>query len=76
MELNKIFAIIGGVVLLIVGISVTVFFSTTGSTTGGDNREIDSDTIQFNKMIKISLQLYSCVSVCGHFEILPHLKFT
>ena len=44
MELNKIFAIIGGVVLLIVGISVTVFFSTTGSTTGGDNREKDSDT--------------------------------
>ena len=42
MELNKILAIIGGVVLLIVGISVTVFFSTTGSTTAGG--EIDSNT--------------------------------
>ncbi len=46
MELNKILAIIGGVVLIIAGIGVTVFFSTTGSTTatGGENREIDSDT--------------------------------
>ena len=47
MEFNKILAIIGGVVLLIVGISVTVFFSTAGPTTAtaGKNREIGSNTI-------------------------------
>ena len=43
---STIIAITGGVVLIIVGIIITVYFSVTGSTTaGGENIEIDSNTI-------------------------------
>ena len=48
---STIIAITGGVVLIIVGIIVTVYFSVTGSTTvtGGENIEIDTNNYSVEK---------------------------
>ena len=62
---STIIAITGGVVLIIVGIIVTVYFSVTGSTTvtGGENIEIDINiySVENRKYQKLYLQQLQCM---------------